>query len=120
MSSSNIRDIIFRRATVVSGEEGATPYVADVLVSNGFIAKVETEGSIPVNGDTREIDADGLYLCPGFIDMHAHSDLYLLSHPTHEPKITQGCTVSDGRRGRITSDTHLGLLPGRWLTFCTN
>jgi N-acyl-D-amino-acid deacylase len=37
-----------------------------------------------------EIDGSDLILCPGFIDMHAHSDLHLLSHPSHYLKVSQG------------------------------
>jgi N-acyl-D-aspartate/D-glutamate deacylase len=85
-------DVLFRNATVVTGEEGAEPFVADVLVADGVIAAVG-EGLKGKEGAT-VVDATGHILCPGFIDMHAHSDLYLLTHPDHEAKITQGCTVS--------------------------
>jgi N-acyl-D-amino-acid deacylase len=76
-------DILFISATVIPGDD--TPsYIADVLVSDGIIARIDTPGA----------DTKGFWLTPGFIDMHAHSDLYLLTHPDHEAKITQGCTVS--------------------------
>jgi len=39
------------------------------------------------------IDAQGHVVCPGFVDPHSHSDLYLLAHPQHEPKIRQGVTT---------------------------
>ena len=42
----------------------------------------------------QRIDCSGLTLCPGFIDLHAHSDLYLLTKPDHLPKVSQGVTVS--------------------------
>ncbi|MDX3069471.1 amidohydrolase family protein, partial [Streptomyces sp. ND04-05B] len=41
----------------------------------------------------REIDAEGLVLSPGFIDMHAHSDLALLRDPEHTAKAAQGVTL---------------------------
>lgn len=88
-------DILFLSPTVITGDESAEPFIADVLVSKGLIAKIGTPGSIDLLAPSaRRIDAKGYCLSPGFIDMHAHSDLYLLSHPEHEPKITQGCTVS--------------------------
>jgi imidazolonepropionase-like amidohydrolase len=86
-------DILFSSPTIVPGDESVAPYVADVLIANGLIARIGAPGSID-HGSARVIDAKGHYLSPGFIDMHAHSDLYLLTHPEHEAKITQGCTVS--------------------------
>lgn len=88
-------EVLFLSPTVVTGEEGANPYVADVLVSNGLIARISSPGSVDVDAaSARIVDAKGFYLSPGFIDMHAHSDLYLLTNPRHEAKISQGCTVS--------------------------
>lgn len=86
-------DILFSNATIVTGDEGQAPFAGDVLVSGGLIARIAEPGTI-ASQDARRIDATGLFLSPGFIDMHAHSDLYLLSNPDHEAKITQGCTVS--------------------------
>lgn len=82
--------ILFTSATVIEGDEHSVPYVADVLVQDGLIAAV---GPGLEAQHARVIEAKGHVLCPGFIDMHAHSDLYLLTHPDHEPKISQGCTV---------------------------
>src|SRR5205823_5035292 len=41
----------------------------------------------------RVIDATGKVVCPGFVDMHAHSGLMILSEPRHEPKVRQGITT---------------------------
>ncbi len=41
----------------------------------------------------RIIDATGRIVCPGFIDMHAHSGLVMLAEPHHEPKVRQGVTT---------------------------
>ena len=83
--------ILFRNPTIVSGDPDQAPFVANVLVEDGLIKTIK-EG-LDVEGAT-VVESEGFILCPGFIDMHAHSDLYLLSHPDHEPKISQGCTVS--------------------------
>ncbi|GMK55642.1 hypothetical protein CspeluHIS016_0206980 [Cutaneotrichosporon spelunceum] len=83
--------ILIKNGTIVSGEEDALPYAADILIADGVISKIGGPGTIAAN--ERVIDATGLYISPGFIDMHAHSDLYLLSHPDHAPKITQGVTT---------------------------
>jgi N-acyl-D-amino-acid deacylase len=83
----------------------------DILIRGGLIIDGTGNpgyyGSIGVDGDTikvfrgsvqdveaaRTIDASGLTVCPGFIDMHAHSGLVLLSEPEHEPKVRQGITT---------------------------
>ena len=41
----------------------------------------------------RVIDAAARIVCPGFIDMHAHSGLMILAEPHHEPKVRQGVTT---------------------------
>lgn len=81
---------VLRSATVVDGT-GAPRYRADVVVEDGRIATIHREGPGRPTGD-RTIDADGLVLAPGFIDMHAHSDLQLLARPDHLAKVSQGVT----------------------------
>ena len=63
-------DLIIRNGTIVDGL-GGEPYVGDVGARDGVIVAV---GS--VNGDTaaREIDATGLLVTPGFVDLHTHYD----------------------------------------------
>ena len=39
------------------------------------------------------LDASGKVVCPGFVDVHAHSALMLLAEPRHEPKVHQGVTT---------------------------
>jgi N-acyl-D-amino-acid deacylase len=80
-------DLLFRDATVVDGT-GAPGYRADVGVRAGRIAEI---GSGQSGG--RVIDAAGLVLAPGFIDMHAHSDLRVLAEPDHLAKVSQGVTL---------------------------
>ncbi len=41
----------------------------------------------------RRIDAAGKVVCPGFIDIHAHSSLVILDEPEHMPKVHQGVTT---------------------------
>ncbi|PYC76391.1 N-acyl-D-amino-acid deacylase [Streptomyces tateyamensis] len=78
--------LLFRGATVVDGS-GAPGVRADVLVRDGMVAELGT-GLI----GRQIVDADGLVLAPGFIDMHAHSDLQLLVEPAHPSRVTQGVT----------------------------
>ena len=85
---------LIRNATVVDGS-GAPRRRADVLIDGTVIAAVADPGTLTAGdaGDARVIDADGLVLSPGFIDMHAHSDLQLLVAPDHYAKLSQGVTT---------------------------
>ncbi|MFJ8333673.1 amidohydrolase family protein [Streptomyces sp. NPDC094437] len=86
-------ELVIRDADVVDGS-GAPSYRADVVVDEGRIVEIVQEASgrqRPVA--RRELDAEGLTLSPGFIDMHAHSDLALLRDPDHRAKVAQGVTL---------------------------
>ncbi|MEU5158437.1 D-aminoacylase [Streptomyces sp. NPDC020875] len=86
-------DLLIRDTRVVDGSGGAS-YRADVLIRDGRIAAIRREGDpAPAAPGARVIDAAGLALAPGFIDMHAHSDLALLRDPGHEAKAAQGVTL---------------------------
>ena len=78
----------FRAAVGIEGDT--------VTVLEGDVSNVEAG---------RTIDASGMAVCPGFIDMHSHSDFALLASPRHEPKVSQG---RDHRRrwDRTASPTH--------------
>jgi N-acyl-D-amino-acid deacylase len=81
-------DVVFAGARVVDGT-GSPWFRGDVGVADGRIVEI---GRI-TESCRRRIDATGLVLCPGFIDMHAHSDTQLLVNPAHEAKVHQGVTV---------------------------
>ncbi|SHN74691.1 N-acyl-D-amino-acid deacylase family protein [Cryptosporangium aurantiacum] len=78
---------LIRGATVIDGT-GTPGYRSDALIVDGRIAAL---GTVPADG--RVLDADGLVLAPGFIDMHAHSDLAVVTDPQHLAKTTQGITT---------------------------
>ncbi|RJX66828.1 D-aminoacylase [Tsuneonella suprasediminis] len=62
-------DLIIRRGTVVDGT-GEERFTADIAVKDGLIAQVGT-----ITGDaTQEIDASGMIVTPGFVDVHTHYD----------------------------------------------
>ncbi|KAM0746357.1 Metallo-dependent hydrolase [Meredithblackwellia eburnea MCA 4105] len=86
-------DILFLSPLIISGDENEQPYVADVLVSQGRIHSIGESLSSTISQGVRRVNARGKVLCPGFIDLHAHSDLHVLTDPLHEPKITQGITT---------------------------
>lgn len=82
-------DLLIRGGAVIDGS-GAPARRADVGVADGRIVAVEP---LPGAAATRVVDAEGLVVTPGFIDIHAHSDLQLLAHPEHDPKVRQGVTL---------------------------
>ncbi|MGA5268987.1 N-acyl-D-amino-acid deacylase family protein [Streptomyces lydicamycinicus] len=86
-------ETVFRGVRVVDGSGGPS-YRADVALSGGRIAAIhrESDGG-PRPGAARVVEGQGLALSPGFIDMHAHSDLALLRDPGHEAKAAQGVTL---------------------------
>ena len=88
-------DLVIRDVDVVDGSGGPS-YRADVGIEDGRITTVVQEAAAagclrPVA--RRVMDAEGLVLSPGFIDMHAHSDLALLRDPDHSAKVAQGVTL---------------------------
>lgn len=86
-------DLVLRDALVVDGT--ATPaYRADIALHEGRIAQIHRETDPgPRPTARRTLDAGGLALSPGFVDMHAHSDLALLRDPDHSAKAAQGVTL---------------------------
>lgn len=84
------RTFTIRGAQVIDGS-GSKPVREDVLIIDGVIAK---KGSISRGEQQgKVIEADGLTLTPGFIDLHSHSDLAVISDPAHLSKVTQGVTL---------------------------
>lgn len=83
-----MHDLCIRDALIVDGS-GAPGVRGDVAVDGSMIVaagRVEDRA-------TREIDACGRVVSPGFIDVHTHSDLLLLDRPDHQPKVRQGITT---------------------------
>src|SRR3984893_6462204 len=85
-------DLIIRNGTIVDGL-GADPYVGDVAVKDGVIQKVGTVGSANGDGATREIDATGLLVTPGFVDLHTHYDGQSIWSERLTPSSAHGVTT---------------------------
>jgi N-acyl-D-amino-acid deacylase len=81
--------LIIRNGTIVDGL-GGEPYIGDVAVRDGVI---EAVGSI--NGATaeREIDATGLLVTPGFVDLHTHYDGQAIWSERMTPSSAHGVTT---------------------------
>ena len=90
-----MEELVIRDADVVDGS-GEPSYRADVVIDGGRIVSIVKEAAAAGcqrPKARRELDAEGLVLSPGFIDMHAHSDLALLRDPDHSAKAAQGVTL---------------------------
>lgn len=82
-------DIVIRGGRVADGT--ANPwFYSDVAIQGDGIARI---GRIPAGAGKREIDANGLVVAPGFIDMHSHSDWLLIEDGDAQSKIRQGVTT---------------------------
>jgi N-acyl-D-amino-acid deacylase len=82
-------DLIIRNGTIVDGL-GSESYVGDVAVSEGVIAAV---GAVDGSG-RREIDATGLLVTPGFIDLHTHYDGQAIWSDRMTPSSAHGVTTA--------------------------
>jgi N-acyl-D-amino-acid deacylase len=82
-------DLIVRNGTIVDGL-GGEPYLGDVAVRDGVIKAVGA-----INGDTaaREIDATGLLVTPGFVDLHTHYDGQSIWSERLTPSSAHGVTT---------------------------
>ncbi len=84
-------DLVIRSATIVDGT-GAAPTPGDVVVEDGVITAVGDGAADGVVG-RREIDADGLLVTPGFIDIHTHFDGQVTWDPVVAPSSLHGVTT---------------------------
>ena len=82
-------DIVIRGGRIVDGS-GSRWYDGDVGVCGD---RIDAIGDLSAASAARVIDAGGKIVCPGFMDMHALSDIMLLAEPEHEGKIRQGVTA---------------------------
>jgi N-acyl-D-amino-acid deacylase len=81
-------DLIIRNALIFDGS-GGEPFVSDVAIQNGRIVAIG-----PTTTTAREeLDASGLGLAPGFVDVHTHDDRLALIRPDMAPKVSQGVTT---------------------------
>ncbi|UFS96035.1 N-acyl-D-amino-acid deacylase family protein [Nocardia huaxiensis] len=105
-------DLLIRDIDVIDGT-GAQRYRADVVVDDGRITEIAAPGTVATAGRILD-EGENLVLAPGFIDMHAHSDLHLLTEPGHFPKLSQGITTEvigqDGLSYAPIDDTALDLV----------
>ncbi len=81
-------DLVIRNGTVYDGS-GSAGVRADIGIAGD---RIEAMGDIPA-GLGPELDASGLAVAPGFIDVHSHDDWAVLAHPEFPAKVMQGVTT---------------------------
>jgi N-acyl-D-amino-acid deacylase len=82
-------DVLIRGGQVIDGT-GAAPARADVGLRGDRIVSV---GDLSTRTARRTIDAAGLHVAPGFIDLHTHSEMPLIADGTAQSKVRQGVTL---------------------------
>jgi len=100
-------DLIIRDVTVFDGT-GAPRYRADVAVEGDRIRAV---GDLGASSGTREVNAAGKALAPGFIDAHTHDDRAVLCGPE-----CMGCKMSQGVTTVVVGNCGISLSPVRMKT----
>jgi N-acyl-D-amino-acid deacylase len=116
-------DLLIKNGTVLDGT-GASALRADVGICGERIAAI---GDLAKADAEQTIDATEQLVCPGFIDVHSHSDAYLLIEPRASSKVFQGittevcgnCGASAAPRlgdAKLPSDWQDKTFPGVWRT----
>lgn len=103
---------------------GAAPFTGDIGLTDARITDI---GDLSQAEAAVTIDAGGRIVCPGFIDVHTHSDAYILLEPSAPSKLYQGVTTEIGGNcgasgaplfgeARMPSDWTIHTYPGPWRT----
>ena len=88
-------DLLIYNCRIVDGS-GAPWYRGNVAVKDGRIVKIGTCSMVKDSEAVETVDGGDLYLAPGFIDIHSHSDITLMKYPQAESRILQGITTEIG------------------------
>jgi N-acyl-D-amino-acid deacylase len=91
VSASTGLDLVIEGGTLIDGT-GADRRVADIGIAGGRVVAVG-DRSVAEAGAVERVDAGGMIVAPGWIDLHSHSDLTLLSDGRARSKIAQGVTT---------------------------
>ena len=83
-------DLVIANGSIVDGT-GSAARTGSVAISGGRLRLLRADEALPAA--RRTIDASGLVVAPGFIDLHSHGGLAVLADPRHEAKVSQGVTT---------------------------
>ena len=89
MGADAVRDLIIRNGTIVDGT-GGEPYVGDVAIDADRIVQV----GVVDGAGRREIDATGMIVTPGWVDIHTHYDGQATWDPLMAPSSWHGVTTA--------------------------
>ncbi len=89
-TTSDKHDLVLKNGRILDGA-GNPWFKADIALKNGRISKI---GRVEEEGADRIIDVKGLFVSPGFIDMHNHTDTSMFSDPWVESLLRQGITTN--------------------------
>ena len=68
-----MHDMVIRNGTIVDGT-GAAAFTGDIAIDGGRISAVATAAGSKIGPGRQEVDATGLHVTPGFVDIHTHYD----------------------------------------------
>ena len=85
-----VADLIFKNGLIIDGSGSAGFYGAVVVTGDTLAIHRGDHSTLEA---PRIIDATGLVVCPGFVDLHSHAGLTILGEPHHDPKVRQGVTT---------------------------
>ncbi|MCX8056593.1 MAG: D-aminoacylase [Ignavibacteria bacterium] len=82
-------DLLIVNGSIIDGT-GSKEFIGDIGIKDGKISLI---GKVKEQNAREVIDANGLKVAPGFIDIHSHTDADLIINPKAESKIRQGVTT---------------------------
>lgn len=82
-------DLVLKGGQIINGE-GQPAFTGDVVVDSGNIISASNQSTVE---GSLEFDVQGKIVCPGFIDIHSHSDFSLMADRRNEGAIRQGITT---------------------------
>lgn len=85
-------DLLISNGNIIDGS-GSPAFRAAVAVTGDAVSIHRGDDAQLRQNAARVIDAAGLVVCPGFIDLHSHAGLTILGEPHHDPKVRQGVTT---------------------------
>lgn len=106
-----MRRCLIESGTLIDGT-GAPARPADILIEAERVIDILPPGSAPMTRPAAEarIDARGMIVCPGFVDIHSHGDLVVALPPAAQRRLLEG-RLAQGITTVIVGNCGLGVFP---------